>query len=144
MLAYSYAVSMSLDTRVDYAQWIKVYSASQEETRYSPARLQGTIIESWIGRPDRDMICKSHVGNVNLTWRMRMLRLPRLTNSFSRKWKNLKAAGALFVFSITSARFIVRSVALRQWKHNVNMNTQMRPRPDWRGQGFTQLGSRPL
>ena len=144
MLAYPHAVSMNLGTRVDYAQLIKVYSASQEETRYSPARLQGTIIESWIGRPDRDMICTSHVERVNLTVRMRMRRLTRLTNAFSRKWENLKAAVALFVFSITSARFIVRSVALRQWKPNVNMNTQMRPRPDWRGQGFTQLGSRPL
>ena len=37
--AYRDAVSLSLGTRVDFAQLIKVYASSQEETRYSPAEV---------------------------------------------------------------------------------------------------------
>jgi hypothetical protein len=100
MAAYPNAVSLGLGTRVDYSQLIKVYSGTTDgPTRYSPAKPQGTIIEPWYGTPDRDMICTSHVERLNLTLRMRMRRLTRLTNAFSRKWENLKAAVALFGFS---------------------------------------------
>jgi len=110
MAAYPQAVSMSLGTRVDYSQLIKVYTGMTEgPTRYSPAKLQGTIIEPWIGNPDRDLICTSHVERTNLTVRMRMRRLTRLTNGFSRKWDNMKAAVALFVFSF-NFREIHRSI----------------------------------
>lgn len=110
MQAYPNAVSLSLGTRVDYSQLIKIYTGMTEgPTRYSPAKLQGTIIEPWFGNPDRDMICTSHVERTNLTVRMRMRRLTRLTNGFSRKWENLKAAVALFVFSF-NFREIHRSI----------------------------------
>jgi len=109
MNAYPHAVSLSLGTRVDYSQLIKIYAASQEETRYSPAQLQAVIYEPWIGNPDRDLVCTSHVERVNLTVRMRMRRLTRLTNAFSRKWDNLRAAVALFVFSY-NFREIHRSI----------------------------------
>ncbi len=57
MAAYPKAVSISLGTRVDYSQLIKIYTGMTEgPTRYSPAKLQGTIIEPWIGNPDRDLI----------------------------------------------------------------------------------------
>ncbi len=109
MPAYPHAVSLSLGTRVDFAQLIKVYAASQEEIRYSPAQLKATIIEPWIGRPDRDLVCTSHAERLNLTVRLRVRRLTRLTNAFSRKWDNLKAAIALFVFSY-NFREIHRSI----------------------------------
>jgi transposase-like protein/IS1 family transposase len=110
MAAYPNAVSMSLGTRVDYSQLIKVYTGMTEgPTRYSPAKLQGTIIEPWIGNPDRELICTSHVERTNLTVRMRMRRLTRLTNGFSRKWDNMKAAVALFVFSF-NFREVHRSI----------------------------------
>jgi transposase-like protein len=41
-------------------------------------------------------ICTSHVEKHNLTMRMAMRRFTRLTNAFSRKWNNLKAALALY------------------------------------------------
>lgn len=48
------------------------------------------------GRPDRQRISTSHVERQNLTMRMCIRRLTRLTNAFSRKWENLKAALALY------------------------------------------------
>lgn len=100
MNAYPNAVSLSLGTRVDYSQLIKIYTGMTEgPTRYSPGKLEGTIMEPLIGNPDRELICTSHIERANLSVRMRVRRLTRLTNAFSRKWENLKAAMALFVFS---------------------------------------------
>ncbi len=47
------------------------------------------------GRRDPDRINTSYVERQNLTMRMCMRRLTRLTNGFSKKWDNLKAALAL-------------------------------------------------
>jgi transposase InsO family protein len=45
--------------------------------------------------PDYERICTSHIERQNLTMRMQMRRLTRLTNAFSKKWENLRAALAL-------------------------------------------------
>ena len=48
-----------------------------------------------MGNPDPKKICTSHIERQNLTIRMQMRRLTRLTNGFSRKWENLWAAHCL-------------------------------------------------
>jgi hypothetical protein len=48
-----------------------------------------------MGRPDPERICTSIVERQNLTIRMQMRRLTRLTNAFSKKWENLLAAYCL-------------------------------------------------
>ncbi len=94
---YFDAVHTCLGTRVDYAQLIKVYaSSSEEEHRYSPPVVVETISKPMWGNPDPEKICTSHVERANLSIRMGMRRMTRLTNAFSKKWSNLKAAYAVW------------------------------------------------
>jgi len=96
--AYPEAVSFHLGTRTDFATLVKEYGTeTQEERRYSPPRIIAATKTPIHGNPDEDRICTSHVERLNLDVRMKDRRFGRLTNAFSKKLANHKAAVALTV-----------------------------------------------
>ena len=81
---------------IHYAQLVKAYAAARDgEQRYSPAEVVDAEVIPRAGMPDYERICTSQIERQNLTMRMQIRRLTRLTNAFSKKWDNLKAAIAL-------------------------------------------------
>ena len=96
--AYLEAVEGAFGMDVDYAQLQKIYGAPSDEEvrRYSPARCIGTDMKIMSGNPDPAHISTSYVERQNLSMRMSIRRLTRLTNGFSKKLENHAAAVALW------------------------------------------------
>jgi IS1 family transposase len=81
---------------VDYAMLVKLYGPAIEGThRYSPAEVVGTETHWVMGKPDPAHVSTSYVERQNLTMRMNIRRLTRLTNGHSKKLENHGHAIAL-------------------------------------------------
>ena len=84
--------------QADFAQITKIYGDYGQHDaagRYSPSPMIETIVKIRDGRPDLRHISTSYVERQNLTIRMAIRRFTRLTNAFSKKLDNHKAACAL-------------------------------------------------
>jgi hypothetical protein len=90
---YGKAVKKHLPGRVDFAQLVTVYAPPREgEQRYSPSEVVDAVPVKITGNPAKERICTSHIERQNLSIRMGMRRMTRLTNAFSKKLENLEFA----------------------------------------------------
>lgn len=98
---YVNAVQDAFRTGVDFAVLTKKYVGDSNlpdaAHRYSPGHVSEVETVVIKGNPNPDLISTSYVERFNLTSRMQMRRFTRLTNGFSKKLENHRAAVALWI-----------------------------------------------
>ena len=97
---YIDAVEEHFGADVDFAQLVKQYAHPRTDGTdwFRPSsHVTAAIPTPIIGDPDFKRISTSHIERANLTVRMHLRRFTRLTNGFSKKLENLKAAVAVFM-----------------------------------------------
>jgi IS1 family transposase len=96
---YIAAVEDAFGVDVDYAQLVKLYgqpkTSGDSRDWYQPVQVLAAIPMAVMGAPKPWAISTSYIERQNLTMRMQIRRLTRLTSGFSKKLENLKAAIAL-------------------------------------------------
>ncbi len=95
---YVKAMPVTLGNRIDFMRVIKQYGKIGEEAehRYSPPQVIGVTYDYQCGSPKVDRASTSIVERGNLSLRMGMRRMTRLTNGASKKWDNHRYALALW------------------------------------------------
>lgn len=96
--AYWSAIDLAFGDSIDFAQAEKAYGkpmGNGPAQRYSPAVCLGCICRTVSGQAVERQVRTSHVERSNLTMRMGIRRFTRLTNVFSKKIDNHRAAVAL-------------------------------------------------
>ncbi len=95
--AYAEAIGFSFGAQVDWATLVKTYSSSTPPMSVATARqsARASTYASALAPPTLSVISTSLCRAQNLTMRMNMRRMTRLTNAFSKKIENLAAAVAL-------------------------------------------------
>ena len=95
---YRTAVTLVFGDTIDNGLVVKTYANTPEGGRPAATR-RGEVIEMrrtvYIGTPDINPISASISERANLSIRMAMRRMTRLTNAHSCKWENHRAAFAL-------------------------------------------------
>jgi IS1 family transposase len=97
---YPDAIAFAFGDDVDFATIVKNYAVTpgnEAAVRYSPGSIRSTERSAIFGDPDPERISTSYVERFNLTTRMQMRRFTRLTNGFSKKLANHRAAIALHI-----------------------------------------------
>jgi len=93
---YVDAVERAFGAGIDYSQVVKSYEAEPiGPGRYSPPRVIAVDKTAVAGDPDMVRASTSYVERQNLTMRMTIRRMTRLTNTFSKKARSHRAAVAL-------------------------------------------------
>jgi IS1 family transposase len=102
---YVSAIAAAFGSNVDFAQLVKEYGSDpNEERRFSPPVVLSESVRVITGAPNEEKISTSYVERSNLTMRIGMRRMTRLTNGFSKKTENLAAAVALHFMYYNFAR----------------------------------------
>ena len=103
---YLEAVEGAFGADVDYAMLVKHYGPGSmtDQRRYSPSEFSGADKRVIVGKPEIAKVSTSFVERQNLTMRMGMRRLTRLTNGFSKKVENLEHAVSLHFMHYNFAR----------------------------------------
>lgn len=104
---YPNAVEFAFGARVNYAQVVKEFASAggEEARRYGPPRLISQEKKVVYGEPEEDRISTSHIERFNWTLRTGLRRFVRLSNGFSRKKENMRAAIALFLVYYNFVKF---------------------------------------
>lgn len=99
--AYVEAVEGAFGGDADYGQIVKTYGteAVKDHRRYSQPEFVSAEKKVVAGSPNMDLISTSYIERLNVTTRLHMRRLTRLTLAISKKRENFEAAvGLHFVF----------------------------------------------